>query len=39
LESDAFTITDDKRAKDGGNNSNLFEVGTNLKILGSGTDF
>lgn len=39
LESDAYTLTDDKRKKDGGNNTNLYEVGTNLKILGTGTDF
>jgi hypothetical protein len=39
LESNAFTIDDDKRVKDGGNNSNFFEAGTNLQILGSGTDF
>lgn len=39
LESDAYTTTDDKRKKDGGNNTNLYEVGTNLKILGTGTDF
>lgn len=31
--------TDDKSTKDGGNNSNYYEVGTNLKILGTGTDF
>lgn len=39
LESTTFTVEDDKRAKDGGNNDNYFEVGTNLKILGTGTDF
>lgn len=39
LESDAYTLTDDKRKKDGGNNTNLYEIGTNLKILGTGTDF
>ncbi|MBI4692152.1 MAG: type II secretion system protein [Candidatus Terrybacteria bacterium] len=39
LESDAYTLTDDRRKKDGGNNSNFYEVGTNLKILGTGADF
>lgn len=39
LESDAFTVTDDKRASDGGNNANLYEVGTKLTILGSASDF
>jgi prepilin-type N-terminal cleavage/methylation domain-containing protein len=36
LESRAFTVSDDKRIKDGGNNSSLYEVGSNLSILGSG---
>ncbi|MFA5997413.1 MAG: type II secretion system protein [Candidatus Paceibacterota bacterium] len=40
LESDAFTTgADDKRTTDGGNNSNFYEVGTNLRILGTGFDF
>ena len=39
LESTTYTVTDDKRASDGGNNSNYYEVGTNLQIFGSGTDF
>lgn len=39
LESIAYTSTDDKRASDGGNNSNFYEVGTNLKILDGGNDF
>ena len=39
LESTAYTITDDKRASDGGNNPNFYEVGTNLKILGTGNNF
>ncbi len=40
LESIAYTTSpDDKRATDGGNNANIYEVGTNLKILGTGTDF
>lgn len=39
LESTAYTSTDNKLTSDGGNNSNLYEVGTNLNILGSGTDF
>ena len=39
LESAAYTSVDNKRTSDGGNNANLYEVGTNLKILGAGTDF
>lgn len=42
LESDAYTVTEDKRRKDGGNSNSYYEVGTNLKILGasaSGVDF
>lgn len=33
LESTAFTVDDDKAAKDGGNNSDLYEVGTAINIL------
>ncbi len=39
LESAAFTSEDDKRAKDGGNHSTLYEVGTGLTILPSSNDF
>ena len=39
LESDAYTVSDNKRANDGGNNTNYYEVGNNLKIFGTGTDF
>jgi len=39
LESTAYTSDDDKRSKDGGNNTSMYEVGTDLAILGSGTDF
>ena len=41
LESTAFGVggTDDKAAKDGGNNANLFEVGTSLTILPNTNDF
>jgi prepilin-type N-terminal cleavage/methylation domain-containing protein len=39
LESEAYTVSDDKRTKDGGNNDNYYETGTNLKIFGTGTDF
>ncbi len=39
LESDAFTSEDDKRAKDGGDNANYYEVGTNLRLLGTGTNY
>jgi len=33
LESSAYTVSDDKRATDGGDSANYYEVGTNLKIL------
>ena len=39
LESIAYTSTDNKMTSDGGNNSNLYEVGTNLKILTSAISF
>ena len=39
LESDAYTATDNKHQSDGGNNDNLYEVGTALNILGTGADF
>jgi prepilin-type N-terminal cleavage/methylation domain-containing protein len=39
LESNAYTADDNKMAKDGGNNANYYEVGTDLSILGVGTDF
>jgi len=39
LESTAYTVDDNKMAKDGGNNNNYYEVGTDLKLLGTGTDF
>ena len=39
LESQAYTATENKMAKDGGNNPNYYEVGTDLKILGTGTNF
>ncbi len=39
LESAAYTADDDRRKKDGGNNNNYLEVGTNLLLLGTGTDF
>lgn len=35
LESTAYTSTDNKRANDGGNTSNYYEVGTNLRIIGA----
>ena len=31
--------TDDKSAKDGGDNANYYEVGTSLKLMGAGTNF
>ena len=40
LESTAYTTNpDNKLTRDGGNNSNLYEVGTKLTILGQNTDF
>jgi len=39
LESDAFTVSDDRRTKDGGDNNNYYEVGTSLKLMGAGTNF
>jgi prepilin-type N-terminal cleavage/methylation domain-containing protein len=39
LESNAYTVDDNKMTKDGGNNINYYEVGTDLSILGTGTDF
>lgn len=39
LESTAYTSADNKKTADGGNNSNFYEIGTNLKILGASTDF
>lgn len=39
LESQAYTVADNKAQKDGGNNTSTYEIGTNLKILGSGNNF
>ena len=40
LESDSYTTgADNKMVRDGGNNANYYEFGTNLKIFGTGTDF
>lgn len=39
LESTAYTVDDNRLTKDGGNNSSYYEVGTNLQLLGTGTDF
>ena len=39
LESAAFTVDDNKMAKDGGNNAEYYEVGTDLKLLGTGVNF
>ncbi len=35
LESQAYTVMDNKMAKDGGNNNNYYEVGTDLNIFDS----
>ncbi len=39
LESAAFVTTDPKMTTDGGNNSSYYETGTNMFVLGAGTDF
>ncbi|MBI5798914.1 MAG: type II secretion system protein [Candidatus Yonathbacteria bacterium] len=39
LESTAYTSTDNKLTSDGGNNQYFYEVGTSLKILGTGNNF
>ncbi|MEK9183976.1 MAG: type II secretion system protein [Patescibacteria group bacterium] len=39
LESDEFTSIDNKRAKDGGDNSSYYEVGNSLKLLPTGATF
>ncbi len=39
LESLEFTVTNDKQGTDGGNNSGLYEVGTNIQLMGAGVDF
>lgn len=39
LESVAFKTDDPKMTKDGGNNNSYYEVGTDLSLLGTGTDF
>lgn len=37
LESDEFTKVTNRMQSDGGDNDNLFEVGTNIRILGAGS--
>lgn len=39
LESNAFTVDDNRMSKDGGNNTAYYEVGTDLTLLGTGTGF
>ncbi len=39
LESNAYTVDDPKQTKDGGDNPNLYEVGTDLKLLPIGANF
>lgn len=39
LESTAYTVTDNKMTKDGGDNANYYEVGNTVTILGTGTNF
>ncbi len=41
LESDTYKAgsADDKSAKDGGDNPNYYEVGTNLRLIGTGINF
>lgn len=35
LESDAFTLIDNRESKDGGGNDNRYEVGTDLRVMGN----
>lgn len=39
LESDAYTVEDDKTNKDGGDNDDYYEVGTSVRLIGTGTNF
>ena len=39
LESNTFTVQDNKMTKDGGNSSNYYEVGTDLKLLNNASGF
>lgn len=39
LESTAYVTTDPKMTTDGGDNDNYYEVGTSLRLLGTGTAF
>ncbi|MEK7549002.1 MAG: hypothetical protein AAB496_00720 [Patescibacteria group bacterium] len=39
LESEAYTVEDNLARKDGGNNTGLYEVGSDLTILPSSSDF
>jgi len=39
LESTTFTVQDNKMAKDGGNNNSIYEVGTDLTLLGATNTF
>ncbi|HAS84813.1 MAG TPA: hypothetical protein DCS23_01920 [Candidatus Yonathbacteria bacterium] len=39
LESSAYTVDDDKRENDGGDNDSYYEIGNSLKILPTGASF
>jgi prepilin-type N-terminal cleavage/methylation domain-containing protein len=39
LESDAYTVTNNLRANDGGDNTNYYEVGTSVKLITGGVNF
>lgn len=39
LESDTYTVSDNKMTKDGGDNAYYYETGTNTRLLGSGTNY
>lgn len=39
LESNTYTVQDNKKVSDGGNNSAYYEIGSSLNVLGAGTSF
>ncbi|MBI5133959.1 MAG: prepilin-type N-terminal cleavage/methylation domain-containing protein [Candidatus Taylorbacteria bacterium] len=39
LESAAYTSDDNRKTKDGGDNDNYYEVGSSLRLIGTGTNF
>jgi len=39
LESQAYTVGDNRMTADGGDNDNYYEVGTSTQLIGTGTNF